>query len=106
MLPARIDLSAYHGDTWSQTFKLYEAGQPADLTGATAACHLKPRTGATIPITATVTAPTTGEVTITLPATPPPPARYEYDLEVTKAGVVTTWAFGHLNLRSDVTNAA
>jgi hypothetical protein len=107
MLPGTVDLTAYHGDTWSQTFKLYTAPNvPLDLTGATVACWAKASRNGQAPVTLTTTVgPGTGEIKIALPASPVPPAGpYSYDIEVTKSGVITTWVRGLLDIRQDITN--
>ena len=106
MPPTRVDLDAYHGDTWTQTFRLKSGATPAsatpvNLTGATVACWAQNGSAEPVPLTASVTNPTGGEVTIGGSLFP---GSYEYDLEVTLAGVVTTWIRGQLSVEEDITN--
>jgi hypothetical protein len=104
-LPATYNLKAYRGDTWSQTFRLVYAGTPVDLTTASVACWATVR-DLNYPLTAEVTNPLNGEVTISMPDPPLDAGAYSYDLEVTVGLEVTTWLRGRLSIEKDVTNAA
>jgi hypothetical protein len=104
MLPAFVPLYAYRGDTWTQDFRLLDApGVPHDLTNATIAAWAH---NAAVPqIILTVTkgsAP--GTLTVALPSGAAA-GLYSYDIELTEAGVVTTWVNGSLSIQQDVTNA-
>src|SRR5262245_28711011 len=103
--PAIIDLYSPAGDTFTQTFRLLDAGAPIDLTGATVASELvNRRTGATFPLAVTMGGDP-GEFTLAWGTTPAPSGRYRYDIEVTKATVVRTWVKGRFHVEQDVTNA-
>lgn len=107
-LPVTVDLGAYHGDTWSQTFRLIRQGEPLDLTNVTAACWAIP-TGlqtatAHVELQVAIDA-AAGEVTISYPAGHLDVGRWEYDLELTMPdGEVKTWVRGTLRVTQDVTN--
>jgi hypothetical protein len=101
-LPASVDLSAYRGDSWTQTFRLLEGTVPFDLTGATAASWAALNGQPPIVLPTTI-GPDPGTVKIALPTTIAAGA-YRYDLEITKTGVVTTWIRGRLVVEQDVTN--
>ena len=103
VLPAAINLAAYRGDTWAQTFRFKYDTAPLDLTGATVAAQARDGS-TTTSLVVTVTNPTGGEVQVALPAGSLPAGSYSYDIEVTKAGQVTTWVRGQLVLTRDVTN--
>jgi len=104
-LPATYNLVVYRGDSWAQVFRFKQGSTPVNLTGATIAAQMKNRSsGTTASLVATVTNALNGEVTLKMPATPPKPGQYVYDVEVTLAGQVTTWVHGSLTLNQDVTN--
>jgi hypothetical protein len=102
-LPAVVNLTAYQGDTWSQTFRFKQDTVPLNLTGATVAAWAKPYSGPVVILTATITNAVGGEVQLSATA-PLPTGGYQYDVEVTKASVVTTWVRGTLTVNADVTN--
>jgi hypothetical protein len=110
-MPASIDLCAYAGDTWSQTFRFIEGGEPLDLTDATVGCEARPqggKSGDQEELYVTV-GPDPGEVTLAWqPGTEGlESGAYAYDVEVTTPdGRVTTWVRGRLVVERDVTNAA
>jgi hypothetical protein len=111
-LPATVNLLAYRGDTWAQVFRFKSGTTPVDLTAATVRAQARNPAGTHFDLVATVTDAANGEVTLGLPpgSLPltdgvwPPGNLYAYDLEVTLAGVVTTWVTGTLTLTRDVTN--
>lgn len=102
-LPAIIDVAAYRGDTWQQTFRFSDGTTPIDLTGATVACWAK---NGAVPIPLQVTTgPDPGLVTIALPEDFTA-GNYRYDIEVTNPdSTVTTWVRGRLDVTQDITNA-
>jgi len=101
-LPVTVNLEAYRGDSWSQTFRLLSGTNPIDLTGAVIECEARSEAGAVHALTIARGQP--GEVTISLPSASIPFGTYAYDLEITEGGVVTTWVRGKLALDRDVTN--
>jgi hypothetical protein len=103
-LPARVNLTAYHGDTWAQTFRLKHDTTPVDLTGASVAAWALPSKGAAVPLAAAVTNPTAGELQIAIGPAGLPSGTFTYDVEVTAGAVVTTWIRGSLTVTADITN--
>jgi hypothetical protein len=104
-LPVKVDLYAYRGDSWEQTFRLLRGPDPIDLTGADVACEARDRAGSLVELTVGVPDPPSGEITVRLPADSVPPGGYSYDIEITDSGgVVTTWVKGSLTVARDVTN--
>jgi hypothetical protein len=105
--PATIDLRVPAGDTFSQTFRLLDAGIPVDLTGSTVAAELRhPRTSLVVPLAVTV-GPDAGEFTLIWGASEPGYGHYRYDVEITDAtSIVRTWIKGRFHVERDVTNAA
>ena len=101
-LPAHVDLTAYRGDTWSQTFRFKRDENPVDLSGATVEAEARSETGR-VQLVAAVGTPAEGEVTISLPADVEAGV-YDYDVEVTDEGFVQTWVKGRLAVNPDVTN--
>ena len=98
-LPVVWDLTAYRGDTWSQTFRFKHGGELVDLTNALVECEARSKT-ARVDL---VVVKGDGEVTISLP--PDTAAdNYDYDVEVTESGFVQTWVKGRLIVNPDVTN--
>ena len=105
-LPARVDLTPYGGDTWSQTFRLKRGATPVDLTGATVASWAISTRGTVVHLVATIPNPTGGEIQIAIGPDGLASGTYTYDVEVTLAGGVTTWIRGTLTVTTDVTNGA
>lgn len=101
--PPKANLIAYQGDTWAQTFRFLDGGEPVDLTGATAAAAARATTGVVFDLQATV-GPEPGEVTIALPEFGLLADVYDYDVEIDQDGAVRTWIRGKLAVRRDVTN--
>jgi hypothetical protein len=103
-LPVTVNLEAYRGDTWSQSFAFKLGTNPIDLTGASVSAWMRDPGGVTDGLDVAIEdAP--GTVTLRLPVPVPPPNAYVYDIEVTDAAdVVTTWVRGRLIVRRDVTN--
>jgi hypothetical protein len=106
-VPAKVDLEAYRGDTWSQKFRFLQEGVPEDLTGADVVSWARETTGEIHELAVTV-GPDPGVVTIAFPSAPaplPPRDVYQYDIEVTYAdGRVRTWVYGRLHVLHDVSN--
>ena len=105
-LPATVHLTIYHGDTWTQAFRLRQGDTPVDLTGATVASWARPWSGPAIPLAAAIgDPPTSGVITLSTPAPGLPPGGYHYDLEVTDpVDQVTTWIRGQITVMDDITN--
>jgi hypothetical protein len=84
----------YRGDTWTRAWELRDAaGNPIDLTGASARLQVRDATGAVV-ISASTTdgritlTPASGRIDMSVPysATGLAPGPYRFDLEVTHAG--------------------
>jgi hypothetical protein len=83
----------YRGDTWTRAWELRDAaGNPIDLTGASARLHVRDAAGAVV-IAASTTdgrltiTPASGRIDMLVPysATGIAPGSYRFDLEVTHA---------------------
>jgi hypothetical protein len=103
-LPVTVNLSAYNGDSWSQTFVFKDGDQVHDLTGATVASWAR-SSEETVHLVVTMDDPTSGEVTIGPPSGGIDPGVYAYDVEVDDTNGVLTWVKGQLSIVGDVTNA-
>lgn len=104
-LPAVVDLTAYRGDTWSQSFRFVSNVEPLDLSGKTIEATARHRMRAQTVAFVVSTGPDPGVVTLELPADIYP-GSYKYDVEITDSeGVVKTWIRGDLQVERDVTNA-
>ena len=104
-LPPKANLEAYEGDTWAQTFRFLDEGEPVDLTGATVAAQARSTTAVTYELAVTV-GPGAGEVTIGFSDEPLTRDIYDYDVEVDSSGAVRTWVRGRMRVFHDVTDAA
>jgi hypothetical protein len=102
-LPATVNLTAYRGDTWAQTFRLKQGDTPVDLSGATIDCWATSTNGSLV-LTATITNPAAGEIQLTPPVNGLPAGAYTYDVEIRQNGIVTTWVRGSLTVTADITN--
>jgi hypothetical protein len=106
-LPSVVDLEAYHGDTWSQTFRLSDGTDYIDLTGSDVTCSAIAQDGnnfgTAYPLNV-VKGSNTGEVTISFTGAPMsvPVGHYAYDLQVADDEIVT-WVRGTINVIPDVT---
>jgi hypothetical protein len=102
-LPVTVNLRAYRGDTWAQTFRFIHDDVPIDLTDAAVASWAESPEGCW----QLVAAPADdGLVTISMPDPPLDANPYSYDVEVTNPdGTITTWVRGRLTVEQDVTNA-
>ena len=111
-MAAIANLTIDQGATFSSDVTVKDAnGNAFDLTGYTAEAKMakgynSTRTRTTM--TTTINAdPTTGIVTLSLPATETAaldaPARYVYDLEITSGATVTRVIEGIINIRPNVT---
>jgi hypothetical protein len=106
-LPAMVNLTAYRGDTWAQTFRLKRESVPVDLTGAVIESWARSGVnGAITHLVVTVTDAAAGEFQLSYDPAGLASASYSYDVEVTQDGVITTWIRGTLTVTADVTNAA
>ena len=103
-LPVVWDLSAYRGDTWSQSFRLLRGGQPLDLSGATVESEARAKDGTKTPLVVSVEDAADGRINVSLPEAFLPFGNYRYDVEVAENGSVTTWVRGALKVERDVTN--
>jgi hypothetical protein len=101
-LPVTVHLDAYRGDSWSQRFRFLRDSTPVNLSTATV--EAEARHGSVYELVVTITEPTNGMITLALPSGGLDPARYDYDIEVTDQGVITTWVRGKLTVNRDVTN--
>lgn len=106
-LPVRVDLCAYRGDTWAQTFRFVDSdGEPIDLSAATVASWARSSDGEETATMLAASNGTPGQVTIGQPEGGLRVGNWQYDVEVTSDdGTVTTWVRGHLRVNQDVTNA-
>lgn len=107
MLPATVNLEIYHGDSWSQNFKLLQDNVPVDLSSATVAASAVGRSGDSlgdsVPITAAVVVGSPGTIKLSLAPGAISAGVFSYDVQVTKSGTVTTWIRGDLTVVPDVT---
>jgi hypothetical protein len=108
-LPVVVDLTAYRGDTWAQTFRLLEGepSAPVDLTGASVEAEARRALVDESIVLAVSIAdpPTLGEVTLGQPEGGLDCGQYEYDVEVVRGGTITTWVKGKISVEHDVTNS-
>ena len=103
-LPASVALTAYHGDTWTQTFRLKQGTAPVDLTGASVAAWAQALNGQIQYLAATIVNGPAGELQIGVGPDGLPAGSYTYDVELVQQGVVTTWIRGALSVTQDITN--
>ena len=104
-MPAVVNLNVYRGDTWSQQFRFLNEDQPLDLTGLGLLAAARSSTGDFTDLVVTVVGnPTEGTIQLELPPGGLLPDLYDYDIEITDQGAVTTWIRGRLKLERDVTN--
>lgn len=103
-LPAQVNLNAYYGDTWTQSFRFLSGDQPADLTGLELKAAARGTTGIIHPLIATTSdTPTDGTILISL-AEPMDADLYDYDIQAANPdGTTTTIVAGHLRMHQDVT---
>lgn len=103
VLPATFNTRIYHGDSWAQSFRITQAGQPFDLTGATVEAWCVDFNQDPAELVATVTDATGGILTISQPEGGLEPGRYAYDVEVTGLDTTTTtWVRGYIDVMRDV----
>lgn len=101
--PARINLTCYHGDSWSQSFRFLAGDQPLDLSGLTARAQARDSLGQTSDLAASILAEP-GTIQIALPEGGLPADTYDYDLELEDpAGAISSWVRGKLRIERDVT---
>jgi len=103
-LPVTVNLSAYHGDTWRQTFRFLKNDAPIDLSSVVIASSALRRSSSGVSSLGVVIEPDPGMLTLSLP----PgilPGKYWYDIQITESnGDVKTWVRGELTIEKDVTN--
>lgn len=102
-LPVSVDLSAYRGDSWEQSFRFLHGQDPIDLSLATVKSEARNANGVRITLVTVITDPLDGAIVLRLPPELTP-GSYVYDIEVSISGTVTTWVRGTLGLARDVTN--
>jgi len=102
-LPARVDLEAYRGDSWSQGFRFKREGAAVDLSDSIVESQARTADDETYSLLVTLDDAVDGRVRLRLPSELPA-ATYEYDVEVDDLGVITTWVRGTLIVTRDVTN--
>jgi hypothetical protein len=103
-LPVAVNLEAYHGDSWQQTFRLLDDTTPHDLTAATIASlarRTSDETTTSLTVTTANQGTNPGEFTLTAPAIET--GFYIYDVQITEASVITTWIRGQLHVSGDIT---
>lgn len=104
-VPLYVKLFGYHGDTFSQEFRLLQGSTPLDLTGSTVECWAE-NGGAPVILDVAV-GPAAGVITISAPPGALPVGDPSYDVQVTAAdGRIRTWIRGTINVQSDVTHTS
>ena len=103
-LPAKIDLNAYQGDTWTQKFRLKLGDSALILTGATVASWAITAQGQVIELAAAITDAANGEIELSVGTDGLPEGAYTYDVEISQNAAVTTWIRGSLSVEKDITN--
>lgn len=103
-LPAAVNLTAYHGDTWTQVFRLRLGATPQDLTGATVAAWAKSSVGAIVHLAALIVDPVAGLIEIGIGPDGLPSGTYAYDVQITQTATVVTWIRGSLVVTADITD--
>jgi hypothetical protein len=103
--PGIVNLVAYYGDDWSQTFGLKEDTVPVDLTGHTILSEALSPDGVYHTLEAAITTPTQGQIQLSIPSGQgPPPDTYKYDIQTTDSmGKIKTWIRGRLLVKEDIT---
>lgn len=105
-LPVTVNLDAYHGDTWWQSFRFKRNDAPIDLNSVSIASQARRiSTSILIPLVIAIES-NPGLMTLSLP--PDIDAgTYAYDIQITEAnGDVKTWVKGKLVIEKDETNVA
>lgn len=104
-------IKIYRGDTWQRAWVIKDsAGNPVDLTGATARLHVRDAAGAKVMEASTADGrltlqPAAGRIDLVMPAavTEVAPANYRFDIEVTyPSGVRTTYEQATLVVLEDM----
>lgn len=109
MAPGKVDLTAYRGDSFSQTLRFKtDAVTPEDLTGWSWVAQIREYADAAVPIAAfdvACPAPLTGEVTLSLTTAAAAllPRVALWDLQGTNGTTVLTRVYGQLTVTGDVT---
>ena len=103
----------YRGDTWIRVWTIAVDGVALNLTGASAALHVRSRAEDALTVfeatTAvdgglTITEPTAGIIGLRKSTATLPVGRYIFDLEITLAdGTIQTYEQNYLIVRQDVT---
>jgi|SRR5215471_6480628 len=101
-LPVTVNLDAYEGDNWFQTFRFKQNANPVDLTAAQVLSEARGPGATLFQIPTNLGNASQGEVTLLMP----PGIKagsYYYDVQVTLNGQVTTWVTGKLLVSPEVT---
>lgn len=100
-LPVTVDLTKYHGDSWTQSFRFLDGTTPHDLTDAVVSASAR-SDGVTTQLDVTLGDP--GEITVQPPVEGLDIGQYNYDIQITEDGAVLTWVRGCLTIRRDISN--
>ena len=109
MIPGRLPLVLYRGDTSRWQFRLWldtAKTQPADLTGASAASQIRDRPGGALiaALTCVITLPNLIDATLAAADSAKLPSSAVWDMQITYAsGDIATVLAGPVNTTSDVT---
>jgi hypothetical protein len=107
-----MSVKLYRGDTWTRAWEIKDAaGNPIDLTGASARLQVRDATGAVVISASTIDGrltltPASGRIDMLVPysATVIAPGSYRFDIEVTHAsGIRRTYEQDTLIVLEDVT---
>ena len=101
-LPVTVNLDAYEGDDWSQTFRFKTNTTPVDLSSASVLSECRGPGAQMFQIPTNLANASQGEVTLMLPEGIKA-GSYYYDVQVTLNGLITTWVTGKLNISPEVT---
>jgi hypothetical protein len=101
-LPVTVNLDAYEGDDWFQTFRFKEDTTPVDLSSAQVRSECRGPGAALFEMPTNLGNASGGEVTLMLPEGIKA-GSYYYDVQVTLSGQITTWVTGKLNVKPEVT---
>lgn len=111
ILPARLDIKLWRGDTVLVPVQIKESGAPANVTGRTYKAQVRREADGPVVASFTVdsTAAATGVIGLNLNASTTEalaPGSYIWDLEQKTAGSVRTLLAGHVEVRGDVSRDA
>ena len=110
--PTKINLNIYRGNTWSQTYSVFNDTTPVDLSGSTISIQVKSSADSAEPLlslsttdsTITITGDNDNQITlnklVSIPA-----GKYVYDMRVSyPSNVVKTYTYGNFSVEQNVTN--